>query len=101
MSMRLQFPGSSRILVAAFVLGVIVIGPEAGAQVKQAGAPKLNASLAKVRAGLDKYRDPMVAVRDGFLSTVSCMDFPNGATDGSMTYKSGAMGVHFVNMGNV
>jgi hypothetical protein len=28
-----------------------------------------------VRAGLNKYQDPMVAVADGYLSTVACIDF--------------------------
>lgn len=70
-------------------------------QVRQAGAPKLTPELEQVRAGLDKYKDPMAAVRDGFLSTVSCLDFPKGGMDAGVAYKPGAMGIHFVNMGNI
>ncbi len=59
-----------------------------------------------VRAALDKYKDPIVAVRDGYFSTVACIDFPTGAKEHvgggmdhmTMDYKPGAMGVHFLNM---
>lgn len=57
--------------------------------------------LESVRKLLDKYNDPIAAVRDGFYSSVGCISYPNGATDGSMRYPKGAMGVHFINMGNV
>jgi hypothetical protein len=69
-------------------------------QVKQAGTA-LSAPLLKARAGLEKYKNPLAAVRDGFYSSVSCIDFPKGTQDGNVTYKPGAMGVHFINMGNV
>jgi hypothetical protein len=75
-----------------------------GAQAKQQGAPAAenNAAINAVRAALDKYKDPIVAVREGYLSTVGCVDFPAGGTEhGSMEYKPGAMGVHFINMGLV
>jgi hypothetical protein len=50
---------------------------------------------------LDKYADPIVAVHDGFLSTVACVEYLKGGTEGSMQYAPGGMGVHFINMGNV
>src|SRR6478672_9463849 len=95
---------SATVIAGLLLVGTLSAG--AGAQVQQAGAvrataPKLTAALAGVRAGLDKYRDPLAAVRDGFYSSVSCIDFPKGALDGAVTYKPGAMGVHFINMGNV
>ena len=72
---------------------------------KQAGHPvaaaALSPELLAVKAGLEKYNDPIVALRDGYLSTVGCIDFPKGAKDGPITYPPGAMGVHFLNMGNV
>src|SRR6478735_8050419 len=72
---------------------------------KQAGhavaAPALAPELVSVKAALEKYQDPIAALRDGYLSTVGCIDFPKGATDGPITYPPGAMGVHFLNMGNV
>jgi hypothetical protein len=72
---------------------------------KQAGhavaAPALAPELVAVKAALEKYKDPVVAIRDGFLSTVGCIDFPKGGQDGPIYYPPGAMGVHFLNMGNV
>ena len=60
------------------------------------------AAINAVRKALDKYKDPIVAVRDGYYSTVGCVDFPGGGTEhGAMEYKPGAMGVHFINMGLV
>jgi hypothetical protein len=71
------------------------------AQAKQQGKPADNTSINAVKAALEKYKDPLVAVRDGYLSTIGCVDFPGGgAMDHSaMEYKPGAMGVHFINMG--
>lgn len=61
----------------------------------------LSPELASVRAALDKYRDPIVAIYDGYLSTVACIEYPKGASEGSMQYPKGGMGVHFLNMGYV
>lgn len=61
----------------------------------------LPAELQSVKKLLDKYNDPVVAVHDGFYSTLGCISYPNGGGEGSMKYPPGAMGVHFINMGNV
>jgi len=66
----------------------------------QAQAP-MSADLQAAKAALAKYSDPIVAVRDGYLSTVACVDFPDGATDGPIVYPKGAMGVHFLNAANI
>jgi hypothetical protein len=90
--------------VAATVLLLAAVAPsKANAQAKQQGKASDNtAALNAVRAALDKYKDPIVAVRDGYYSTVGCVDFPTGGTEhGAMEYKPGAMGVHFINMGLV
>jgi hypothetical protein len=63
--------------------------------------PTVPAELAGVRAQLDKYRDPIVAVHDGYLSSVACIEYPEGASEGSMRYAPGGMGVHFLNFGFV
>ena len=84
----------------ALSIGFLVPARPAAAQTK-ASQPTLPAELEQVRNALDKYQDPLVAVRDGFLSTLACIDFPQGADDGAVTYKPGAMGVHLVNMGNI
>lgn len=74
----------------------------ASASVAQAQAGnQLSPELQSVRAGLDKYQDPMVAVRDGYLSTIACIDFPKPFSEGSMQVAAGAMGVHLLNMNNV
>jgi len=54
------------------------------------------AQLARIRRALDKYKDPIAAVRDGYFSTVACVDFPAGG-EGEMAYRAGGMGVHFLN----
>ena len=63
-----------------------------------AGLPALPPELEKVRASLEKYQDPYVAVRDGYFSTVACIEFPKVSGDsGRLHYPPGAMGVHFLN----
>jgi hypothetical protein len=52
--------------------------------------PAPTAELEKVKGMLDKYQDPMLAVRDGYLSTEVCVAFSDGG-----------MGVHFINMATV
>jgi hypothetical protein len=88
-----------RILPAA-ALALVASTSFANAQAKQQGkAADNNTAINAVKAALDKYKDPIAAVRDGYLSTIGCVDFPTGGTEhGSMEYKPGAMGVHFINM---
>jgi hypothetical protein len=89
-----------RILLA--LAGAAIATSAANAQAGPASEPVLPANLAATRAALAKYQDPMAAVRDGYLSTVGCMDYPKGGGGmGEMAYKPGGMGVHFVNMGFV
>jgi hypothetical protein len=84
-----------RLLAGALVLSTSV----AQAQAQQTTPlPKLSPELEAVRSALDKYRDPVVAVHDGYFSSVGCIDFPKGGTEGTMEYKPGAMGIHFLNM---
>jgi len=68
----------------------------------QEGAPgsavALPPELEGVRTALDKYRDPIVAVHDGYLSTVGCVEYPSGGGEGAMQYAPGGMGVHFLNL---
>jgi len=89
----------ARSTVVAFA--ALVWAGAANGQAKQsAPAPTLPANLVATRAALDKYQDPLVAIRDGYLSTLGCVDFPKGGSGmGEMAYKPGAMGIHFVNMG--
>ena len=89
----------------ALLLLVLLFAPSVSlAQAKQAGAPKspaLSPELTATRTALEKYNNPLVAVRDGYFSTVACIDFPHGAVDGPVEYPPGAMGVHFLNPANI
>jgi hypothetical protein len=64
-----------------------------------AQAPELPDELQKVRAALEKYQDPIVAVHDGYRSTLACVEFPHPAGSGRIPYPQGGMGVHFSNAG--
>lgn len=48
--------------------------------------PHLPDDLVPMRDALLKYQDPLVAVRDGYFSTLGCVEYP-----------AGGMGVHFLN----
>jgi hypothetical protein len=84
--------------VLAITTALLTMGSVAHAQ---GGAAGLSPELLSVQAGLEKYQDPIVAVANGFLSTLICVDFPKGHTEGTMNYVAGGMGVHFLNMANV
>jgi len=91
--------------VPVVLLALSTAPSAAQAQAKQAGAPmaaaKLSPELVATRAALEKYQNPLAAVRDGYFSTVACIDFPKGAVDGPVEYPPGAMGVHFLNTANI
>ena len=84
-----------RIAVGAILL--LIAAPRLAVAQNAALSPELQS----VRKLLDKYNDPIVAVHDGFYSSVGCISYPNGGGEGAMKYAPGAMGVHFLNMGNV
>ena len=88
--------GSTTATSLAFGLLAVVL--PTGAAGAQAGRPTLPPNLTAVRAALEKYQDPIVAVHDGYFSTLGCVDYPHGgAGTGQMAYKPGGMGVHFLN----
>ena len=60
------------------LVALIVPANFAIAQAAPTSLPKLPANLAAVRTALDKYQDPIVAIRDGYFSTLGCIDFPTG-----------------------
>lgn len=93
-----KYPRFSGTLVVA---ALVSLTSAAGAQVKLASAARLSPELEAARTALDKYQDPVVAVHDGYLSTLGCIEYPKGGSEGTMAYKPGGMGVHFLNMGNV
>src|SRR5439155_26692817 len=54
--------------------------------------------LQKVREALEKYQDPIVAVHDGYFSTLGCIEYPKPGVAGQVPYPAGGMGVHFFNV---
>jgi hypothetical protein len=87
---RIQF-----LLVASAVF--LAASPDSSYGQASALTPELQAA----KTALAKYSDPIVAVRDGYFSTLACIDFPKGAKDGPIEYPPGAMGVHFLNTANI
>ena len=88
---------SQRCTLAMLGVAGMIAATDASAQMQRA-LPKQPANLAATRAALDKYQDPIAAIRDGYFSTVGCVDYPKGGGGmEEMTYKPGGMGVHFLN----
>lgn len=102
--MSVQILRRWRVSFVSLVLAVspYVVPDEAKAQGTTAvSAAALAPDLAAAKAALAKYADPFAAVRDGYFSTLACIDFPHGAKDGPVDYPPGAMGVHFLNPANI
>jgi hypothetical protein len=57
----------------------------------------LSPELEQLRLSLEKYQDPVVAVRDGYFSTLGCVEYPKPGGQGQVAYQAGAMGIHFLN----
>ena len=53
------------------------------AQAPDGSPPALPPELKKVRSALEKYQDPVVAIHDGYHSTLGCVE-----------YAEGGMGIH-------
>ena len=86
------------VFAGSLVLASWPWSPAAAQAGKNTGSPpKSSADMAQVRAGLEKYQDPIVAVRDGYFSTLACVEYQKGAA-GHMQYMPGGMGVHFINL---
>ncbi len=79
--------------VAVALAGLSITAPiSAGAQEPS------KAELDAIREALAKYKDPYVAVRDLYLSTVGCVHYDGMKMAGHMEYPKGGMGIHFVNL---
>ena len=85
--------------LAVVALSLCLLAPTANAQSSAGSA--MSADLQAARAALAKYSDPIVAVRDGYFSTLACVDFPEAVQDGPISYPAGSMGVHFLNPNNI
>lgn len=63
------------------------------------GPKDLSPELKRAREALEKYRDPVMAVHDGYFSTLGCVTYPKAGAPGQVQYAAGGMGVHFLNVG--
>src|SRR4029453_5271396 len=78
-----------------FRLAFVGPGPvPAVAQKPQQMTPELQ----KLRDTLDKYRDPVMAVHDGYFSTLGGVEYPKPGAPGQGPYPAGGRGVHFFNV---
>lgn len=77
-------------VAALAVACLLALAPGARAHETAAAPPQVSPELEAVRAKLEKYRDPVKAVHDGYLSTLGCVQYPDGG-----------MGVHFLNLGTM
>ena len=83
------------------VAAMLSVSPGVSHAQGKPAAAALSPDLQAAKTALAKYSDPFAAVKDGYFSTLACIDFPSGATDGSVVYPPGAMGVHFLNPANI
>ena len=82
-------------LIAMTLALALIASPSVGAQKsKEAMTPELQ----KIREALNKYQDPIVAVHDGYFSTLGCVEYPKPGGPGRVPYPGGGMGVHFFNV---
>jgi len=94
----LQHPlRTSLAAVPALLVSLLTISATTAAA-QTSALPKVSPELEKVRAALDKYKDPILAVHDGYFSSVGCIEYPTGGHEGTMKYAPGGMGVHFLNL---
>jgi hypothetical protein len=92
---RLTSCSTGALLAAIITLATVPANPLT-AQAR--AVPSLSPELEQVRAALDKYQDPVLAVHDGYFSTLGCVEYPEGGREGTMQYSPGGMGVHFLNL---
>ena len=88
---------ASNVARFAAIAAMAAIGMGQGTSYVMAEDPS-PAEIEAVRQELSKYKDPYVAVRDLYLSTVGCVHYDGQKVEGHMDYPKGAMGIHFVNL---
>jgi hypothetical protein len=81
--------------VIEFTLALFIL---ASAPAVAQNAQQMTPELQKLREALDKYRDPVMAVHDGYFSTLGCVEYPKPGAPGQVPYPAGGMGVHFFNV---
>ena len=84
-----------RAWIVALVVGFVVLA--LGSPPARGQRPSLPPELDQLRATLEKYQDPVVAVRDGYFSTLGCVEYPKPGGAWRVPYPAGGMGIHFLN----
>ena len=87
---------TARMGAFAVVFALLTVAP-VSSQTAPETKTEVTPELQRVRTALEKYKDPVVAVHDGYLSTLACLNFPHESMPGHIQYPKGAMGVHFLN----
>ena len=54
--------------------------------------------MKRAREALNKYKDPVLAIHDGYFSTLGCVTYSKPGKPGEVPYAAGGMGVHFFNV---
>lgn len=77
-----------------------VVGMTLGLSTAQA-EEQYQAEIDALLKSVEKYQDPYVAVRDGYFSTVGCVHYNGEKIEEHVEYDKGAMGIHFIKVGNI
>ncbi len=92
--MRSTAPRRRLMLVPVAAVTLLALSPSSAES-------QLAPELAAAKTALAKYADPIVAIQNGYFSTLACVDFSSDVKDGEIVYPKGAMGVHFLNTANI
>jgi hypothetical protein len=87
--------GVSSLALAASVYVGMAAPPAYGQAVNE------HPELDRVRAALERYQDPVVAIHDGYFSTLGCVEIAQAGRKGQVPYLPGGMGIHFLNLSAV
>lgn len=91
-SNRRQGNHTASIALAVNLCLMLLVSPARGQDVTD------QARLDRLRADLQKYQDPIVAIHDGYFSTLGCVVIDKPGGPGEVPYEPGGMGVHFLNV---
>ncbi len=89
--------GGSLGVAGVRLLIAVAIALHLSALPARAQGPALSPELEQVRAALARYEDPVLAIHDGYFSTLGCIEYPRPAAPGHVPYPAGGMGIHFLN----
>src|SRR5437879_10549752 len=78
--------------VMGFTLALFIL---ASAQVAAQSSNAMTPELQKVREALDRYRDPVMAVHDGYFSTLGRGEYPKPGAAGQGPCVAGGMRGHY------